>query len=186
MELLCTKFRDLSASRIQTTHFTTPFTYGYNDFDIQMPIGCTVAAVIVTFHFSNGSPDYKHVIPQGGTVPNPTPVDGCNQDFTFWYADPEHTIPWDFETEIYSNTDIFGLDRFVPCANHHVVFFTNGGSAVPTQTVVEGSPAVEPPPPIRGCDRFAGWYTDPALTIPYAFTSPVDENMILYAKWISV
>jgi len=185
IELLCAKFRDLSATHIQTTTFTAPFTYGYNDFDIQMPIGCTVAAVMVTFHFPNGS-IYTHVIPQGGMVPNPTPVDGCNREFTFWYEDPALTIPWDFETEIYSSIDLYGLYIYVPCTYRHVVFFSSGGSAVPTQTVVTGSEAAEPPPPRRNCDMFAGWFTDPALTIPYDFSSPVDENIILYAKWISV
>ena len=185
MELLCTQFRALSASHIQATHFTAPFTYGYNDFDIQMPIGCTVAAIIVTFHPPGGE-GFTYLVPEGGTVPNPTPVDGCGRDFTFWYADPEHTIPWDFETEIYSSTDIYGLDIFVPCVYRNVVFFANGGSAVPTQTVVMGTAAAEPPPPTRGCDRFAGWYTDPALTIPYDFSSPVNNNILLYAKWMRV
>ena len=185
IELLCTKFRDLSATQIQTTTFTAPFTYGYNDFDIQMPIGCTVAAVMVTFHFPDGS-IYTHIIPEGGTVPNPTPVDGCNRDFTFWYEDPGLTIPWDFETEIYSSIDLYGKDIYIPCTYRHVVFFSNGGSAVPTQTVVTGSEATEPPPPRRGCDQFAGWFIDPALTIPYDFESPVNTNTILYAKWIPI
>ena len=185
MELLCTQFRALSATHIQATHFTAPFTYGYNDFDIQMPIGCTVAAIIVTFHPPSGE-NFTYLVPEGGTVPNPTPVDGCNQDFTFWYEDPGLTIPWDFETEIYVSTDLYGLDIYVPCTYRHVAFFSNGGSAVPTQTVVTGNAATEPPPPRRDCDRFAGWFMDPALTIPYVFSSPVDENIILYAKWIPV
>ena len=184
MELLCTQFRALSATHIQTDQFTAPFTYGYNDFDIQMPIGCTVAAIIVTFHPPGGG-SFTYLVPEGGTVPNPTPVIGCGQTFTFWYADPEHTIPWDFETGIYASTDLFGLESFVPCAYRNVVFFANGGSAVPTQTVILGTAAAEPQPPMRGCDRFAGWYIDPALTIPYNFSSPVDDNIILYAKWIS-
>ena len=185
IELLCTKFRDLSSTHIQATHFTAPFTYAYNDFDIQMPIGCTVAAVIVTFHFPDGSV-YTHIIPEGGTVPNPTPVDDCGRDFTFWYEDPEHTIPWNFDTEIYFSTDIYGLDFYIPCTYKNVVFFANGGSAVPAQSVVIGSEATEPPPPVRGCDIFEGWYRDPALTIPYLFWTPVTDNIMLYAKWISV
>ena len=184
MEILCTQFRTLSASRIQTTRFTAPFTYGYNDFDIQMPIGCTVAAIVVTFHPESGE-DFTYLVPEGGTVPNPTPVDGCDRTFSFWYADPERTVPWDFNTEIYSSIDIYGRDIFIPCVLRHVVFFANGGSAVPTQTVVMGTAANLPPPPTRGCDKFVGWYTDPALTIPYIFSAPVTENIVLYAKWLS-
>ena len=185
MQLLCTQFRALSASHIQAAHFTAPFTYGYNDFDIQMPIGCTVAAVIVTFRPPAGEA-FTYLIPEGGTVPNPTPVTGCNQSFTFWYEDPAFTIPWDFSTEIFFSTDLYGLDVYIPCTYRHVVFFSNGGSAVPTQTVVTGTAAAEPPPPVRNCDRFAGWYIDPALTIPYDFETPVEENIILYARWAAV
>jgi len=186
MELLCTSFRNLSATHIQTTTFTSPFTYGYNDFDIQMPIGCRVAAVIVTFIPSNGSENFTYIVPQGGTVPNPTIIEECGQYYTFWYGDPEYTTPWDFNTEIYSATNIYGLDWFIPCTWRNVVFFANGGTAVPPQTVVTGTAAEEPPPPKRGCDKFAGWYIDPAFTIPYDFSSPVDYSILLYAKWITV
>ena len=185
MELLCTSFRALSATHIQTATFTAPFTYGYNDFDIQMPIGCRVAAVIVTFH-PPSSESFTYIVPQGGTVPNPTIIDGCDQYFTFWYADPAFTILWDFATEINDPTDIFGRDWFIPCVWRNVVFFSNGGTAVPAQTVVMGTEAVEPPAPKRGCDKFAGWYTDPAFTNPYDFSSPVNDSTLLYARWISV
>ena len=185
IETLCTLFRSLSASHIQTTVFTAPFTYGYNDFDIQMPIGCTVAAVTVTFRYPGGG-TYTHVIPEGGTVPNPTVIDGCDQYFVFWYEDPAFTVPWDFNTSIHNSMDLYGRYEWVACVWRNVAFFPNGGSSVPTQTVVWGASAEEPPPPVRGCDRFAGWYIDPALTIPYDFSSPVYDNMILYASWIAV
>ncbi|MCL2106381.1 MAG: InlB B-repeat-containing protein, partial [Oscillospiraceae bacterium] len=183
MELLCTQFRSLSSTHIQATNFTAPFTYAYNDFDIQMPIGCTVAAVTVTFRPLGGE-SFTYIVPQGGVVPNPTPVEGCGRAFTFWYEDPERTIPWDFETEIYYVTDIYGLDQYIPCIMRNVIFFTFGGSAVPAQTVVMGTAAAEPPPPTRGCDRFGGWYIDPTLTTPYNFSSPIMDNTILYARWL--
>jgi hypothetical protein len=183
MELLCTKFRTLAASNIKATRFTAPFTFGYNDFDIQMPIGCKVAAVVVTFHPNNGEEDFTYFVPQGGKVPNPTVIGRCGQDYTFWYEDPECTIPWDFNTLIYLPVDIYGKSIYIPCEYKNVVFVSNGGSVTPSQIVVTGDSAVEPPAPQRGCDKFLGWYIDPELTIPYDFSEPILGTIVLYAKW---
>ncbi|MDR3344343.1 MAG: InlB B-repeat-containing protein [Oscillospiraceae bacterium] len=65
-----------------------------------------------------------------------------------------------------------------------VEFNSNGGSSVPAQTVEEGSTAVQPPAPTRGCDIFDGWYLDAAFTIPWNFAAAVMDDMTLYAKWI--
>jgi uncharacterized repeat protein (TIGR02543 family) len=185
VELLCQQFRTLSASHIETTTFTAPFTYGYNDFDIQMPIGCSVAAIIVTFRPSNGQPETSYIVPAGGTVPNPTPVEGCDRSYTFWYTDAAYTIPYDFNTEIWSAMVLYGQDRFVSCNEHKVTFNSNGGTPVPMQIVETGESAIAPkPPPTRKCDIFDGWFTDTELLDPFIFgISTVDDDMVLYAKW---
>lgn len=45
-------------------------------------------------------------------------------------------------------------------ATYTVSFESNGGSAVPSQTVVYGDLAVEPVAPTKAGHTFAGWYTD--------------------------
>lgn len=64
-----------------------------------------------------------------------------------------------------------------------VVFVSNGGSTVETQSVVYKGTATEPLPPNRSHYGFLGWYTDSALTSPFTFTTPITHDVTLYAKW---
>ena len=68
---------------------------------------------------------------------------------------------------------------------HHTVSFNLNGAdgSVPTQWFVniDTAPALKPADPTKEGDTFAGWFTDEALTTPYDFTSPVTENITLYA-----
>jgi uncharacterized repeat protein (TIGR02543 family)/pilin isopeptide linkage protein len=70
-------------------------------------------------------------------------------------------------------------------AEHTVHFAPNGGSTVPDQQVPYGDPAQKPADPTRTGYRFAGWFADAALTIPYDFSQPVTGDRILYAAWTS-
>lgn len=65
-----------------------------------------------------------------------------------------------------------------------VTFNSNGGSNIDTRTVVAGY--VLPTSsytPTRSGYTFVGWYTDSALTSPFSFSTPINSNMTLYAKW---
>ena len=41
----------------------------------------------------------------------------------------------------------------------------------------------KPTDPKKAYHKFAGWYTDEALTQPFNFNSPVNSDLTLYAKW---
>lgn len=72
-------------------------------------------------------------------------------------------------------------------AVYTVTFNSNGGSAVPAQHVESGATASVPLYPTKsGYTVFDTWYTDNALTKPFDFTTPVTQNMTLYAKWLRV
>lgn len=80
--------------------------------------------------------------------------------------------------QIYSNL-------FYIRAGYSVTFVGNEYTGeIPAQAVAVGECALPPaiPPSIPGY-FFGGWYTDSALTRPYSFTTPVNENLTLYAKW---
>lgn len=68
-------------------------------------------------------------------------------------------------------------------ATYTVTFRTNGGSAVPAQTVTHNSTASKPGDPTRSGYTFAGWYSDEGLTTAYDFNAPVTQNLTLFAKW---
>ena len=72
----------------------------------------------------------------------------------------------------------------------HVTFDANGGQNDPSVpvplAVVDGATIAAPPAPTNGMKSFGGWFTDPALTQPFAFdTTPITADITLYAKWSS-
>ncbi len=77
-----------------------------------------------------------------------------------------------------------------------VTFNSMGGTAVPDQRVAEGMPAHVPDyTPVKfdtrrvwvdnlnGSFAFKGWYADEACTQEWDFSTPVQRDMTLYAKW---
>ena len=66
---------------------------------------------------------------------------------------------------------------------YNVIFDSNGGSTVASQSVPDSGFASLPSPPVKTGYTFAGWYSDSGLTTVFYFTTPVNVNTILYAKW---
>ena len=65
-----------------------------------------------------------------------------------------------------------------------VTFDSNGGSTVALQNVDENETVSEPESPVSNkCDNFVGWYTDQELTTKFDFSTPIKENITLYAGW---
>ena len=67
---------------------------------------------------------------------------------------------------------------------YRVYFYTFGGSQVETQEVNEGATAKIPDNPINGVYPFEGWYTNSQCSgQPFDFSTPITDNLVLYAKW---
>ena len=65
-----------------------------------------------------------------------------------------------------------------------VSFNSMGGTAVQSQSVVDGEKATEPAAPTKTGKTFGGWYSDLDLTVAWDFsTDVVESDMMLYAKW---
>lgn len=80
----------------------------------------------------------------------------------------------------YSN---FFTDNSKPLT-YTVIFNTNGGNNIVSQNIVAGNKITQPVNPTKTGYNFSGWYSDSALTQSYNFSSIVNSNMTLYAKWI--
>ncbi len=87
--------------------------------------------------------------------------------------DADAVMPWGGLT-IYPK---FTLNRYT------ITFRTNGGGTVADITMDYGAAVTAPAAPERKRNKFIGWYTDEALTKPYAFGTMPAENITLYAKW---
>ena len=66
-----------------------------------------------------------------------------------------------------------------------VIFETNGGSNVDSQKVILGQKAIRPENPTKAGYEFVNWYSDSNLINLYSFDEPINNNIVIYAKWRS-
>jgi uncharacterized repeat protein (TIGR02543 family) len=64
-----------------------------------------------------------------------------------------------------------------------VTFNTNGGSSVAGKIVTRGDHVIPPANPTKTGYTFDNWYGNSGLTSVYNFSTPVTDNITLYAKW---
>lgn len=102
-----------------------------------------------------------------------------------WYKDKELTKQWNFDNDVVpaDTGDTLTLYAGFREAYYTVAFEPNGGSAVPKQQVQEGKVVRKPKDPVKQNEIFLGWYEDDVLTMPYDFTSELQNDITLYAKW---
>lgn len=107
------------------------------------------------------------------------------EGYTFggWFTEPGCTNAYDFaNTPVTDNLTLYAKWT----KNVYLVTFdTNGAGAAPTaQNVEHGGNATKPAndPKLEGY-TFGGWYTDAACTTAYDFSTPVTNDLTLYAKW---
>ena len=67
--------------------------------------------------------------------------------------------------------------------SYTVTFDSNGGSSVPSQTVVSGQTATEPTAPTKTDYTFAGWTLNNAA---FSFSTPITGDITLVASWTAV
>ena len=99
------------------------------------------------------------------------------------------TVPDDFTTSSGSLVIdvIFKETATAPVTvTHKVTFESNGGSAVPAQTVNDGEKAAKPADPTRSGYVFDGWYADAAFAAAFDFNAPITADVTVYAKWTEV
>ncbi|MEA5004481.1 MAG: InlB B-repeat-containing protein, partial [Christensenella sp.] len=172
----------LYASLIATTQITQPFTYAYNNFDINY-IGIEIMYV-VEFDSQGGSAVEPESVVAGSTVARPTDPTRDGYTFTGWYQDAGATDLWDFATAINRNRTLYAGWKENP-NTYTVTFDSRGGSAVSAITGIDaGSKINAPADPTRDGYTFTGWYVDEAGTTLWNFVQDVvNGNMTLYAGW---
>lgn len=67
-----------------------------------------------------------------------------------------------------------------------VIFDSQGGSKVAEQVLNCGETADKPEAPVKEGYRFGGWYTDLSFKTEYDFSTPVINDITLYAKWNTI
>ena len=164
----CTKAYDFSAP--VTGEFTL-----YAGWKVQV---CTVR-----FQANGGSAVPSVEVEYGKTVSAPGAPSRDGYTFTGWFADSGCTEAYSFLTPVTEDLTLYAGWRPNFCT---VTFRTNGGSAVPSVEVEYGKTVSAPGAPSRDGYTFTGWFADSGCTEVYSFSTPVTEDLILYAGWKEV
>jgi uncharacterized repeat protein (TIGR02543 family) len=135
----------------------------------------------VSFTGNGGSAVESQTVDNGGRVVYPPIPSRENYLFGVWCTDPQLTAEYNFNSPVTGN---FALYAKWTRVSNNVTFDSNGGSAVPEQTVDIGGKAAKPDNPEREGYNFVRWCSDPGLTQEFLFTNiPVNYPTVLYAAW---
>ena len=144
----------------------------------------------VTFSSQGGSAVKEQQVTEGGKVKKPSDPTRSGYRFDGWYQESACKNLWNFDvytvekdTVLYAGWTASGTSD-PGTASYQVTFDSQGGSAVPAQTVASGGKASRPADPARSGWQFGGWYLDSACKTPWDFgQNTVTQNLTLYAKW---
>ncbi len=112
----------------------------------------------------------------------PTPEKQDNQ-FDGWYLDVALTTPFTYDTVV----DLSSITLYAKWVYSidGISFNSNGGSIIAPIQVNPGTSIVEPIPTFPN-HIFQGWYIDSTLIQKYNFVNMPNENILLFAKWLSI
>lgn len=134
----------------------------------------------VTFDTNGGSAVDSQTVDDGATAVKPADPTRDGYAFNGWTLDGK---PYDFATPVTGDITLeaqWERSETPAPVTHTVRFRTNGGSAIPMQTVEDGKAVGRPADPTRPGHVFAGWLLDGR---PYDFDTPVTGDIILDAAW---
>jgi len=169
-----------SDSELATTFSfqTTPITA-----DTTLYAKWNINTYTVSFNSNGGSAIADQTVDYNGAATLPAAPTKSGYTFAGWYSDGNLTTVFPFTTLITANTTLYAKWNI---NSYTVSFNSNGGSAVASQTVNENGTASQPSDPTKDEFVFDSWYKDSGLTQPFSFTTPITDNMTLYAKWIPI
>ncbi|MCR5329160.1 MAG: InlB B-repeat-containing protein [Saccharofermentans sp.] len=141
----------------------------------------------VTFDSQGGSDIEPQEIINGGNAvePQDKPIrDGF--EFDCWCSDAAGNYPFVFsETAITKDITLYA--KWIPV--YTVTFDTQGGPEIASQDIIGEGYAEEPgEEPVWEGRLFSGWYKDQECTEgnEYDFAATVTDDIVIYAKWITV
>ena len=113
------------------------------------------------------------------TVPTAPTAQGY--DFGGWYADADCTQAFDFTAALDDNVTVYA--KWTKKMNTITLDYDGRSLGIRTAEIWTGETVPIPLVQFDDTDGIEGWYTDAGRTTPYDFTTVVDHDFTLYAKW---
>ena len=138
----------------------------------------------VTFNSNGGTHVINQKVKEGEKAKKPLEPTKEDHIFAGWYADSACTVSFNFDNPITANTTAYAkwTPKPVEPTKHTIVFDSNGGSAVASQTVTDGEKATMPVAPTKAGHKFDKWMNGSSA---YDFNAPVNGNLKLTASWVA-
>ncbi len=137
----------------------------------------------IYFESNGGSNVETQKVDYSGTVTKPEDPTKTYYTFAGWFTDEELTAEYDFTSEV---TRSFTLYAKWTLATAKVTYNSRNGSSVTPQYVAVGETTTPPTSPTRSGYNFDTWCTDYACTTEFDFSTPITDNITLYARWTQV
>ena len=111
-------------------------------------------------------------------------IDALGHDWGEWKTTTAPGVNKEGESTRYCNRCGVSETKSLDPLNGYVLTFdSNGGSAVPSQNVVDGTKPVRPQDPVREGYTFTGWYSDSSCNTPFDFSKDLTGHTTVYAGW---
>jgi uncharacterized repeat protein (TIGR02543 family) len=133
----------------------------------------------VTFDSNGGSAVASQSVEDDSPATAPTDPTRAGYAFDGWWTAASGGTAWSFATPITGATTLYAHWKQIWTLD----FDSNGGSAVASQSVIDGQPAVAPADPTRTGYAFDGWWTAASGGTAWSFSSPVSGATTLFAHW---
>ena len=150
------------------------------------PTQPTTKYYTVTFDSNGGTEIANQTVSYGRTATMPKNPTKNGYEFLGWFADKEFNEIYRFSTPVIKDTTIYAKWKSNGTAESYIVTFdSNGGSKITSQTIETGKTATMPKNPTKSGYEFLGWFADDDFDKVYRFSTPVTEDITIYAKWKS-
>jgi uncharacterized repeat protein (TIGR02543 family) len=114
------------------------------------------------------------------TYDHPTPTKNPTNEHTYSFTGWSPTV-----TVVSANIEYTAVFTSTP-RQYSIVFASNGGSAVSSQTGTYGNSVSQPADPEKEGFRFLGWYSDSGLTNEVEWPYTIQGDATLYAGWVEM
>lgn len=140
------------------------------------------SSVTVTFDSDGGSEVSQQILESGSLITEPS--DPTKTGYTFVKWEDSFGVEWNFAvntvTENITLTAVWTINQYT------ISFNVDGGSSVSPITQDYDTAVVAPADPTKTDYTFGGWYSDAGLTSAYTFSTMPAQNIMVYAKWVSL